>query len=253
MKALEKYIKSQKPKDLVHKFQKLAREHVGYLPEASFTSIETTKIVFESNVKQTLCEYHRKGKSTTFIPDTVIQLHGAGFKGRSVSKAEDVVAAKEGHLNCGCPVKEVALEFFLWKTTRAFSSNPALTKSYPMEDLQKLKPSTRVFWNKSLRDYTGLLTEDFIAPDYGSPTYATRIALIQLHTQIERLKALKVPMAIQVMFPDAEIADVPQDLIQYGKETGVYLTGQQLLQDWNHITTRVVFPLPFVRTSRKED
>ena len=216
--------------------------------------MDVTKLVFESSQKQSLCEYHRKGKGTTFKADTAIELFGMGFKGESVSDSSQVSEAQEGHLHCGCPLREVALEFFLWKTTRAFSSNPRLAgTSYAMEELSKLKPSTRSFWNKSIRDYTGLQTEDLVSSDYGSDEFAIRIALLQLHTQMERLRALRAPVIVEVIFPEARNGNTPDILLQYGMEAGFFVTAKQLEQYWGELKMkRVVFPLPMIPTTHKD-
>jgi hypothetical protein len=122
-----------------------------------------------------------------------------------------------------------------------------------MEELSKLKPSTRAFWNKSIRDYTGLQTEDLLSPDYGSDMYTMRIALIQLHTQVQRLKALKAPVVIQAMFPDAETGNIPEDILQYGVETGLLTMSKELEQYWNELMARCqVFPLPLIPTTSRD-
>ena len=210
--------------------------------------MDVTKLLFESSQKQSLCEYHRKGKGTTFKANTAIELFGMGFKGGSVSDSSQVTEAQEGHLHCGCPLHEVALEFFLWKTTRAFSSNPRLAgTSYAMEELSKLKPSTRTFWNKSIRDYTGLQTEDLLSSDYGSDEFAIRIALLQLHTQMERLRDLKVPVIVEVMFPDAGNGNTSDIVLQYGLEAEFFLTSKHLERYWGELKAkRQVFPLPMI-------
>jgi len=147
----------------------------------------------------------------------------------------------------------VALEYYLWKTTRAFSTNPELAGvSYAMEPLSKFKPSSRSFWNKTLRDYTGLQVEDFIRPDYGTSGFAMRIALAQLHTQAERLKLLGAPVFIQMVFPDMDRDDFPQEIIQYGAETGFFTMSKQLEEYWGELkANRQVYPLPFINPTRK--
>lgn len=113
-----------------------------------------------------------------------------------------------------------------------------------MGQLWKLKPSTRSFWNKSFRDYTGLQTEDLLCPDYGTSEYAIRIALTQLHTQVERLKLLKAPMVVQVIFPDTQRVDFNQ----YGIETGM----KQAEEYWGELkSNRQVYPLPFIEPARR--
>jgi hypothetical protein len=201
--------------------------------------MEVTKLVFETDRLQMLCEYHRKGKHN-FNPDTPTVLHGQGYKGQSVDKASKVEPSHEGHLHCGCPVHEVAMEFFFWKTTRAFSSNPSFSRrSYAMDHLWKFKPSTRSFWNKSFRDYTGLQTEDLLCPDYGTSEYAIRVALTQLHTQVERLKLLRAPLVVQVIFPDTE----KDGFIPGMEQAGNY---------WGELNSiRQVFPLPFIEPTRR--
>ncbi|SRR5258705_2127861 len=250
MKSLEMYLKSnpEDPKLFRFKFRKQVREQVDFFPEASFTSVDVSKLVFKSSQQQALCEYHRKGKGSTFKADTAIELFGMGFKGESVGDSKQVAEAPEGHLHCGCPTREVALELFLWKTTRAFSSNPKLLgRSYTMEELSKLKPSTRTFWNKSIRDYTGLQVEDFLSPDYGSDAYAMRIALTQLHTQVERLKALRAPVAVELIFPDADDGNYSGNMLQYGMEMGFFVTSKQLEHYWDELKAkRKVFPLPLI-------
>ena len=113
-----------------------------------------------------------------------------------------------------------------------------------MEHLGKSKPSTRSFWNKSFRDYTGLQTEDLLCPDYGTSEYAIRIALTQLHTQVERLKLLRAPLVVQVVFPDTE----GDGFIQYGIETGM----KQAEEYWGELkSNRQVYPLPFIEPTRR--
>ena len=186
-----------------------------------------------------MCEHHRKSKDTAFKRDSAFELVGQIATKLSADGKEE---AFPGHMHCGCPVAEVALEFFLYKTCRAFSSNPANAgRVYQMTDLHMLKPSTRVFWNQSLRDYTGLCTEDFFAVDYGEPTYATRIALQQLHTQIERLKILGVPIEVGLTFKDWMIIDAPDGMIAYGREDGVIMERSTLEELWEKIKEQRVF------------
>jgi hypothetical protein len=254
---LGKYLKKPSdPKLFRFKFRKQTREQVDFFPNASFTSLDVTKLVFMSNQKQALCEYHRKGKASTFKADTPIELFGMGFKGESVSESSQVGEAQDGHLHCGCAIREVAMEFFLWKTTRAFSSNPNLAgRSYTMEDLSKLKPSTRAFWNKSIRDYTGLQVEDFMSPDYGTNQFAIRIAFAQLYTQMERLRALRAPVVIKLIFPDAGNGSIPDDMLQYGMESDLdfFLLSKQLEHYWAELKAkRKVLPLPLISTARKD-
>jgi hypothetical protein len=64
-------------------YRRKARKDVNFFPDASFTSVGVTKLVFETDWLQMLCEYHRKGKHN-FKPDTDIVLHGQDFKGQSV-------------------------------------------------------------------------------------------------------------------------------------------------------------------------
>ena len=254
LKSLENYLKSpEDPKLFCYTFWKQARELVNFFPDAGCTSLDVSKLVFHSSQKQALCEYHRKGKGSTFKADTPIELFGMGFKGESVSDSSKVGEVLEGHLHCGCPIREVALELFLWKTTHAFSSNPQLAgRSYAMEELSKLKPSTRTFWNQSICDYTGLYVEDLLSPDYGSDGYAMRIALTQLHTQMERLRALRAPVAIQLIFPDADNGCIPE-MLQYGLETDLFVTSKQLKEYWGELkANRKVLPLPLIPTTRKD-
>lgn len=119
-----------------------------------------------------------------------------------------------------------------------------------MEELSKLKPSSRSFWNKSIRDYTGLQTEDLVCPDYGTQNYATRIALIQLHNQMQRLMMLGAPLAVKVVFPEME-DNIPSDLVQYGMESGLFVLSRQLEAYWNELQARRrVVPLPFITSTR---
>lgn len=122
-----------------------------------------------------------------------------------------------------------------------------------MEDLSKLKPSTRSFWNKSIRDYTGLQTEDLLSVDYGSDTYAIRVALIQLHTQIERLRALRAPVVLQPVFPDIANGNLTEDVRQYGIEMEWIVTPKELELYWNELqANRQVFPLPMILSTRRD-
>jgi len=227
------------------KFRRKARENVKYFPESSYTSADLAKAIFQSRNSQTLCEYHRKSKESTYKTDTIKEFTGMGFQGESVKFAADVGQAHPNHLHCGCPIDEVLLEYFFWKTLRVRSSNPDIDQEYAMTGLEKLKPCTRVFWNKSVRDLTGLETKDFISPDYGSPLYAVRNAMVQLHTQIQRLKALHAPVLVEVVFPPPDIFDMPAELTMPGLQTGVSLTGRQLCEDWKDICEHhQVSPLP---------
>ena len=246
--AWKDYIRTGDIKHIHYKFRREARENVNYFPESSYTSVDFTREVLRSRNNQTLCEYHRKsiGKGT-FKNDTIIEFHGMGFQGASAKKSADVLPPRPNHLNCGCPLEEVALEYFFWKTIRVRSSNPAVVTDFARSGLDKLKPSVRAFWNKSIRDYTGLNTNDFLSPNYGSPLYSARIALIQLHTQIQRLKALRAPIMVEVAFPPADISHIPASVGSFGYDEGVYITGEGLAEIWNQISsTRRVSPLPVI-------
>lgn len=212
--------------------------------------METISTIFESKrSKQVVCEYHRKGKETTCKADNAFELVGMGFKASiaNVSSGDVQPPAMAGHLHCGCPASEVALEFFLWKTSRGFSSNPMNSANvYRMSDLHMLKPSTRAFWNQSLRDYTGLLNEDFFGLDYGEYSYASRIALKQLHTQIERLRMLGAPVNINLEFTDRISIDPADDVVAYGLEADSLVMASGLEEIWKEMRKKQVVPLPML-------
>jgi hypothetical protein len=228
--------------------------------------MDTAPLVFESKMTKLLsCEYHRMNKN--FKADTVIELMGMGFKGgedsaqqdgradsaqtEGPSSGETSVTLKPpllpGHFHCGCPATEVALDFFLWKTSRAFSSNPKLAgKVYRSTGLHFVRPSIRAYWNQSLRDYTGLRTEDFFGFDYGNPSYAMRISLIQLHTQIKRLKLLGAPVNITVDIMDQIDLNGSDHLLSYNAESGIIPTASDLEDTWKDIVKRQVVSLPML-------
>jgi hypothetical protein len=189
------------------------------------------------------CEYHRKGKQTSYKSDSVFELQGQ--VGKVVGNEEPLA----GHMHCGCPITEVALELFLWKTSRGFSTNPANAGNvYRMSaGLHMLKPSIRSFWNQSIRDYTGLFTEDFLAPDYGEPSWSARIALIQLHTQLVRLKLLGVPFEFNLKFKDRTLVNVPDVMREYGDQTEEVVMMFSVLEElWKKIEERPVGLIPTV-------
>jgi len=254
LKSLDIYLKTNNPKDFRPTFRKKTCKDVHYFPDASFTSLDVSRLIFESNQAQTLCEYHRKGKANTFKADTVTELWSMGFKGKSVSTATEVTPPQEGHLHCGCPIREVAMEFFLWKTTCGLSSNPGLAGwIYAMKELAKQKPSTRSFWNKSIRNYTGLQAEDLISPDYGSDLFELCITLIQLHTQIQRLRILDAPVVVHVLFPDADNGNIEAAMVEYGIEAEVITKAVQLEKYWKELNAkRSVIPLPLITPTRKD-
>ena len=236
-------------KNIKFAIRRKARENVNYFPESGFTSADLSKCLFQSKNSQTLCEYHRKSKDTAYKSDTLIEFHGMGFRGESVKNAPDVRDPRPNHLHCGCPIDEVVLEYFLWKTTRVRSSNPAVGTDFARSGLERLKPSTRAFWNKSIRDFTGLTTEDFLSKNYGSPLYSCRLAMIQLHTQVQRLKALHAPIMVEVSFPPPDISQIPANLIDYGRESGVFVTGEELAEEWKNIcANHRVMPLPLIES-----
>ena len=72
-------------KQFSYTYRRKVCEDVNFFPDVSFTSVEVTKLVFETDRLQMLCEYHRKGKHD-LNPDTTIVLHGQGFKGQLVDK-----------------------------------------------------------------------------------------------------------------------------------------------------------------------
>ena len=230
--------------------------------------MDTIPLVFESRMTKLLtCGYHRSNR--TFKADSVIELTGMGFQGgpdlegeegreasaqtEGPSSGETSVASVvkapllPGHFHCGCPATEVALDFFLWKTSRAFSSNPNLAgKVYRSTRLHSVRPSIRAYWNQSLRDYTGLRTKDFFGLDYGNPSYAMRIALIQLHTQIERLKLLGAPVNIAVEFTDRINLSGSDHLLSYNAESGIIPPASEFEDTWKGVVERPVDPLPML-------
>jgi hypothetical protein len=256
LEALKEFVRTGDGKGLSYTLRKNVRENVKYLPQAAFFTMESTPIIFEAKgSKRVMCEYHRKGKDTTFKADTLTELHGMAFKGSKsegdLKKGEGVLKKNElqapplvGHLHCGCPAIEVALEFLLWKTSEAFSSNPMVAGTvYRMTDLHMLKPSVRAFWNQTLRNYTGLHNADFFGVDYGTPIYAIRLALNQLHVQIERLKVLGAPVNVTMDFTDKVNFNVSDEVVQYGLEVGAIMTSAQLEAMWEDIIKRQVLPL----------
>ena len=63
-------------------------------------------------------------------------------------------------------------------------------------------PLFRAFMLQFVCNLTGLQVLDFIHSDYGRSTYAIRLAVIQLHNQVERLRKLGVK--VDVVFGDMD-------------------------------------------------
>lgn len=135
-----------------------------YLPEIGTTSFDVSLDLLCDRKENYKCLHHTKQRSkTAHKHDAVIDndkhkcfglvdLTGVGRPQRGGPLSD-----LDGHLNCGCSVKDAVLEIYLFKTMFGFSTNPAFSHLKFLWEPDTIIPTyVRAFLVALFRKSTGL-------------------------------------------------------------------------------------------------
>lgn len=143
----------------------LALRYACYLPEAATTSRSVSLEFLRDTHGQVKCPNHHKqrakdsAKRDAIIPNGhkrtgFIDLAGVGqphYDQKSSTKLD------ERHLHCGCSKNDALLEWYLFKSTIARSTNPRFAHlEFHWEPDTIIPTYVRAFWVASFRQLTGL-------------------------------------------------------------------------------------------------
>ena len=141
------------------KIRRAAREVQEFLPESSYRSLHAAMQVHLASTQNYVCRFH--GARRGYIAfDNVSSFVGVGHpKVLSTPKKRDV-KLEPGHMNCGCSIEDVLLEFFFWKTFIVMSSNPQIQTQFRVLDHNIIYPDMRRIWVQHWKQSTALTVED---------------------------------------------------------------------------------------------
>ncbi|KDR73873.1 hypothetical protein GALMADRAFT_212113 [Galerina marginata CBS 339.88] len=171
--------------------RRAGRDVQQFLPESAHLSIEVAIIFHLTSARNMVCRYHQRHRARTHHQhDTVISLAGVGYP-RKLSSTDHEVPPPAGHMNCGCAVDDVLFEYFIWKTSSAFSTNPKLASTnYFMGDNDFVAPKIRRFWVQQWKDATCLTINDIYGNDTDTAGWIPRLAALSVIRQVSKLKGL---------------------------------------------------------------
>ena len=186
--------------------RRLIRENQAVAPEAATTSRELALECFTTLPMNVICPYHQKsdksGKTVDGGDGLKFVLNGVPRPRKTVppaiaQKLKKKASAlykrsgqfrdprlREGFLHCGCPIDEVLMDFYFWKTwsISGVADGKEVTESLGE---QRLTPRTRAFVVKAFEEATCLTIDDL----YSGKLPPWRHQEKMYHTQLERILA----------------------------------------------------------------
>ena len=186
--------------------RRLIRENQAVTPEAATTSRELALECFTTLPMNVICPYHQKsdksGKTVDGGDGLKFVLNGVPRPRKTVppaiaQKLKKKASAlykrsgqfrdprlREGFLHCGCPIDEVLMDFYFWKTwsISGVADGKEVTESLGE---QRLTPRTRAFVVKAFEEATCLTIDDL----YSGKLPPWRHQEKMYHTQLERILA----------------------------------------------------------------
>lgn len=191
-------IKTQDAEKLHVSIRGLARKYQAFLPASSYLSREVALAVHSTNVDNYKCRFHQKFRSQKKHDGAGrYVVEGVGFKPDLSAETR-----KAEHMNCGCPIEDVLLEFFFWKMWTARSTNPAWKM---IEEGMRgiiVSPRHRAFICQAFRFYTRLTLDDIYKWPSSGKSLKTYTALVLAYRVVEELQKTGMNIDLQVTFAD---------------------------------------------------
>lgn len=169
------------------------------VPEAATTSREAAVMVHTNSFLNVVCRFHVSDKKYArdgmLISDN--RIHGVAYKG-DYGNSKAPVIPRLNHMNCGCLISDVLLEFFLWKTIKIRSSNPRLPGVEGLGN-EILHPRKRAYMVQVFHQFTGLTVDDLYTN--GSPmddAYIAGLRVVQATRCVLELQKMGIQATLQL-------------------------------------------------------
>ncbi|KDR76766.1 hypothetical protein GALMADRAFT_139648 [Galerina marginata CBS 339.88] len=170
--------------------------YAEFLPESAYTSREMALAMHWKEPGYLRCRFHR-APLLDYPSDTTVDsdgnFKGVAFRpsGLSLTILTDPPLLAN-HMQCGCPIQDVLLEFFLFKTRRVNSSHPQYAvKSYSM-NMTVVPPPIRAFVCEGFRQDTALDIQDIYDQQYGQEGFEDRLEVLKAIRLLNRIKGRNV-------------------------------------------------------------
>lgn len=132
-----------------------------FFVESAYTDEELALAMHTSALGNTSCRYHHYHRNRREC-DSVVGFVGVGFTRKLATDLKTVVKPEPGHMNCGCSIEEVLIEYNCWKLTNLYSTNPALNDHrFNLRDDDNITPLFRAYMVQVMRDTSAMEFSDF--------------------------------------------------------------------------------------------
>ncbi|KDR67209.1 hypothetical protein GALMADRAFT_147404 [Galerina marginata CBS 339.88] len=173
-----------------------------FLPEGCYTSREMALAMHWEHPGYYTCRFHKSSypDKASFV-DGNGRLGGVSFQpsGFSTTTGRPMIG---DHMQCGCPIEDVLLEFFLFKTRRARSKNPTyMNQVHGMGNIM-VTPRMRAFICQGFRDDTGLAIQDI---------YNQECSKDGIQDRLNALKAIRLLARVKQRRPEVGGIDDAED------------------------------------------
>ncbi|KAF9531636.1 hypothetical protein CPB83DRAFT_833314 [Crepidotus variabilis] len=211
-KAFATYLNSGGSKHYNHTFRRTILTLQQAVPEAATTTREAAMMIHRNSRSNLVCRLHVI--SRRFPRDGQVhqgsQVHGIAHRSISGTKNQPL-PAPPNHMHCGCSVEDVLIEFYIWKTSKIRSTNPALQlDGEPLfEGMGEMiiRPRLRSFIVGIFRGFSGLSLDDLytgVGNSIEEEDYKRRLRVTQAVNFVAFLKESGVPAELTISAPPAE-------------------------------------------------
>ncbi|KDR65895.1 hypothetical protein GALMADRAFT_217290 [Galerina marginata CBS 339.88] len=176
-------------------------EFAEFLPESGYTSKEMALAMHWKPPGYYTCRFHKSpmpDKPTFF--DGNGTLGGVSFRPSGFGLSDKPMI--DDHMQCGCSIEDVLLEFFLFKTRRARSKNPMYRNHLHGMGRTVITPRIRAFICQGFRDDTGLTIQDI---------YDQEPIKEGIQDRLDVLKAIKLLARVQKRRSDVELSEEEEE------------------------------------------
>ncbi|KDR86184.1 hypothetical protein GALMADRAFT_1326095 [Galerina marginata CBS 339.88] len=174
--------------DIHRDIRQFCIDFAEFLPECSHTSREMALAMHWKTPGYYTCRFHKSSypDKASFIDGNGV-LGGVSFRPSGFGMVTDKPMLDD-HMQCGCPIEDVLLEFFLFKTRRARSKNPMYKNHLYGMGRTMVTPRMRVFICQGFRDDSGLEIQDIYNQEFSKNGVENRL---------DALKAIKLLARVQ--------------------------------------------------------
>ncbi|KAH9477984.1 hypothetical protein JR316_0010217 [Psilocybe cubensis] len=189
--SIQEFLETGKLPSLKVKHRKALRMLQFMHPELCITHRQVALGIHMTSHLNLVCRYHER---SSMVKKCDNETHIAGVAYR----ADYSAAPQEGHMNCGCLIDDVLLDFYFWKTLSIRSTNPKLQSVEETMKTDVFPPRIRAFVIKLFTSATMLTASDIYNDHrprgkFSRETHLMMVSFTRLGEELKaRLKGIKV-------------------------------------------------------------